>query len=162
MNRPEITDDIEGLRRILSSVHTIAVVGLSANWHRPSYFAAKYLQEHGYRIIPVNPGQTEILGEKCYPSLTDIPEPVDVVDVFRKPSDVPPLVEQAKAIGAKVFWMQLGVINDDAVREAHAQGLEVVMDRCMKIEHARLFGGLNFVGINTRVISAKRPRYIAN
>jgi len=162
VNQLPITDDIEGLRRILGSVHTIAIVGLSANWNRPSFFAAKYLQEHGYRIIPVNPAYKEVLGEKCYPSLTDINEPVDVVDVFRKPADVPPLVEQAKAIGAKVFWMQLGVINEAAARQAMECGLEVVMDRCMKIEHARLFGGLNFIGINTRVISAKRPRYIAN
>ncbi|KAA3628554.1 MAG: CoA-binding protein [Proteobacteria bacterium] len=162
MSQPEITDDIEGLRHILANTHSIAVVGLSANWNRPSYFAAKYLQDHGYRIIPVNPQYAEVLGEKCYPSLADIPDPVDVVDVFRKPADVPPLVAQARAIGAKVFWMQLGVINERAAREALELGLEVVEDRCMKIEHARLFGGLNFIGINTRVISAKRPRYIAN
>lgn len=162
MSHARITDDIAGLRRILGTVHTIAIVGLSAHWYRPSHFAAKYLQQHGYRIIPVNPAYGEILGEKCYASLADIPEPVDVVDVFRKPSDVPPLVDQAKAIGAKVFWMQLGVINHEAARHALGLGLETVMDHCMKIEHARLFGGLNFIGINTRVISAKRPRYIAN
>ncbi|GAB4356435.1 MAG: CoA-binding protein [Gammaproteobacteria bacterium] len=156
------TDDIEGIRRILAENHTIAVVGLSANPIRPSYFAAKYLQQHGYRIIPVNPTYQEVLGERCYPTLADIPEPVDVVDVFRKPADAPEIARAACAIGAKVFWLQLGVVSEEAARIAQGCGMEVVMDRCMKIEHARIFGGLNFVGINTGVVSAKRPRYIAN
>jgi len=154
-------DDIESLRRILRETRVIAIVGLSADWFRPSYFAAKYLQEHGYRIIPVNPKYPEILGEKCYKSLRDIPEKVDVVDVFRKAADVMPIVEEAIAIGAKVLWQQLGVRNVAAAEKAEAAGLEAVVDRCMKIEHGRLFGGLNWVGVNTRVISAKRPRSLA-
>jgi len=153
-------DDIETLRRILKQNRTIAVVGLSAQWFRPSFFAAKYLQEHGYRVIPVNPAYPEVLGEKCYPSLRAIPEKVDVVDVFRKPDDVPPIVDEAIAIGAKVVWMQIGVIHEGAAERAREAGLEVVMDRCMKIEHARLFGGLGFVGVYTGVISAKRPHWL--
>jgi predicted CoA-binding protein len=153
-------NDIEELRRILKQNHTIAVVGLSSQWFRPSFFAAKYLQEHGYRVIPVNPAHSEVLGEKCYASVREIPEKVDVVDVFRKPEDVPPIAEEAIAIGAKVLWMQLGVVNEQAARLARAAGLDVVMNRCMKIEHARLFGGLGFVGVYTGVISAKRPRWL--
>ena len=154
-------DDINTLRRILSQARVIAVVGLSADWYRPSYFAAKYMQEHGYRVIPVNPKYASILGEKCYRSLRDIPERVDMVDVFRKPQDVLPIAEEAIAIGAKVLWQQLGVKNEAAAARARAAGLESVMDRCVKIEHGRLFGGLNWVGVNTRVISAKRPRWLA-
>jgi predicted CoA-binding protein len=154
-------DDINTLRRILGENRVIAVVGLSADWYRPSFFAAKYMQEHGYRVIPVNPKYAEILGEKCYPSLRAIPEKVQIVDVFRKTQDVPPIAEEAIAIGAKVLWQQLGVKNEAAAARARAAGLETVMDRCVKIEHARLFGGLNWVGVNTRVISAKRPRWLA-
>jgi uncharacterized protein len=154
-------DDINTLRRILRECRTLAVVGLSAEWHRPSFFAAKYMQEHGYRVIPVNPKYKEILGEKCYPSLHDIPDKVDLVDVFRKTADVPPIAEAAIAIGARVLWQQLGVKNDSAAERARAAGLESVMDRCVKIEHGRLFGGLNWVGVNTKVISAKRPRWLA-
>jgi hypothetical protein len=154
-------DDINTLRRILGENRVIAVVGLSADWYRPSFFAAKYMQEHGYRVIPVNPKYTEILGEKCYPALRAIPEKVQLVDVFRKTQDVPPIAEEAIAIGANVLWQQLGVKNEGAAARARAAGLETVMDRCVKIEHARLFGGLNWVGVNTRVISAKRPRWLA-
>jgi predicted CoA-binding protein len=154
-------DDINTLRRILGEYRVLAVVGLSADWYRPSYFAAKYMQEHGYRVIPVNPRYQEILGEKCYPSLRAIPEKVQIVDIFRKTQDVPPIAEEAIAIGAKVLWQQLGVKNEAAAARARAAGLETVMDRCVKIEHARLFGGLNWVGVNTRVISAKRPRWLA-
>jgi predicted CoA-binding protein len=154
-------DDINTLRRILHDSRALAVVGLSADWFRPSYFAAKYMQEHGYRIIPVNPKYESILGEKCYKSLRDIPEKVDLVDVFRKSNDVMPIAEEAIAIGAKVLWQQLGVKNEAAAAKARAAGLEAVMDRCVKIEHGRLFGGLNWVGVNTRVISAKRPRWLA-
>jgi uncharacterized protein len=150
-------DDITTLRRILKSNRVIAVVGLSANWWRPSFFAAKYMQEHGYRVIPVNPAYQEVLGEKCYPSLKAIPEKVDMVDCFRKSEEISPLAEEAVAIGAKTLWMQLGVINDAAAAAARAAGMEVVMDRCVKIEHARLFGGLNWAGVNTKVISARRP-----
>jgi len=150
-------NDIQDLRRILKTCHTIAVVGLSANWYRPSYFAAKYMMDHGYRVIPVNPAYSEVLGQKCYASLRDIPEQVDIVDCFRKADDIPPLVDDAIAIGAKVLWMQLGVVNDAAATKAAAAGLEVVMDRCVKIEHARLFGGLGWAGVDTKVISARRP-----
>ena len=150
-------DDIDKLRRILRNNRTIAVVGLSANWYRPSYFAAKYMQEHGYRVIPVNPMYTEVLGEKCYKSLRDIPGKVDLVDCFRKGEEIPALADEAVAIGAKVLWMQLGVRNAEARAKAEAAGLEVVEDRCVKIEHARLFGGLGWAGVNTKVISAKRP-----
>ncbi len=149
-------DDSEKVRRILKSSRTIAVVGLSAQWHRPSYFAAKYMQEHGYRVIPVNPGYAEILGEKCYKRLADIPGPVDVVDCFRKSAEIPALADEAIAIGAKVLWMQLGVENGEARARAEAAGLEVIENRCVKIEHGRFFGGLGWAGVNTRVISAKR------
>ena len=154
--------DIPTLRRILHEQRTVAVVGLSANWHRPSNFAAKYLQEHGYRVIPVNPAYDEVLGERCYPDLKSVPEPVGVVVIFRRVDEVPPVVDDAIAIGARVVWMQLGVIHVEAAARARDAGLEVVMDRCMKIEHARLFGGLNFFGVNTQVISAHRPLVIAN
>ena len=150
-------DDIPTLRRILAQHRTIAVVGLSAEWHRPSYFAAKYMQEHGYRIVPVNPRYAEILGEKSYPRLEDIPFPVDMVDVFRKEADIPPIAQSAVAIGAKCLWQQLGLRSEEADRIATEAGLDSVWDRCVKIEHARLFGGLNWAGVNTKVISAKRP-----
>lgn len=152
-----MTEDIATLRRILRTSRTIAVVGLSAEWHRPSYFAAKYMQEHGYRIIPVNPRYPEILGERCHASLESIDEPVDIVDVFRRTEDVPKVADQAIAIGAKCLWQQIGVKNVDAAARAAAAGLDVVMDRCVKIEHARLFGGLNWAGVNTGVISSRRP-----
>ncbi len=150
-------DDSDKVRRILRRSKTIAVVGLSAQWHRPSYFAAKYMQEHGYRVIPVNPGYPEILGEKCYKSLREIPEKVDIVDCFRRSAEIPAIADDAIAIGAKVLWMQLGVENGDARRKAEAAGLEVVENRCVKIEHGRFFGGLGWAGVNTKVISAKRP-----
>ena len=149
-------NDIASLRRILKSCRTIAVVGLSADWNQPSNFAAKYLQQHGYRIIPVNPRYPEVLGERCYARLEDIPAPVDMVDVFRRTDDVLPIARSAIAIGAKCLWQQLGVINLEADAKAREAGLDSVMDRCVKIEHARLFGGLNWAGVNTRVISAKR------
>ena len=152
-------DDSDKLRRILRKYRTIAVVGLSAQWHRPSYFAAKYMQEHGYRVIPVNPTYEAILGEKSYKRLSDIPEPVDVVDCFRKSEEISALAEEAIAIGAKVLWMQLGVHNPEARRRAEAAGLEVVENHCVKIEHGRFFGGLGWAGVNTRVISAKRASY---
>lgn len=152
-----IIDDIAGLRRVLQDNRVIAVVGLSPNWNRPSYFAAKYMLERGYTVIPVNPGATEILGQKCYPDLAAIPFKVDLVDVFRKPDDAGPIADEAIRIGARCLWLQLGVINREAADKASAAGLDVVMDRCVKIEYARLFGGLNYAGVNTQVISAKRP-----
>jgi len=152
-----MTDDIPTIRRILRDCHTIAVVGLSPEWHRPSHFVAKYLQVHGYRVIPVNPRCTEILGERCYPDLLEIPESVDMVDVFRRTADVPSVARQAVEIKARCLWQQIGVQNLEADRVAREAGLESVMNRCVKIEHARLFGGLHWAGVNTRVISATRP-----
>ncbi|MBE0620720.1 MAG: CoA-binding protein [Burkholderiales bacterium] len=153
-------DDIQTLRRILHENRVIAVVGLSANWYRPSFFAAKYMLQHGYTIVPVNPAYKEVLGQKCYASLRDIPGKVDIVDCFRKTEEIPSIAEDAIAIGAKVLWQQLGVKNEEASRKVEAAGLDSVMDRCVKIEHARLFGGLNWAGVNTGVISAKRPRWL--
>jgi predicted CoA-binding protein len=153
-----LSDDIPSLRRLLKQCRTIAVVGLSAEWHRPSYFAAKYMQTHGYRIIPVNPRYAggEVLGERCVASLAEIDGPVDMVDVFRRSEDVGPIADAAIAIGAKCLWQQIGVKNLEAAERARAAGLDVVIDRCVKIEHGRLFGGLNWVGVNTGVISARR------
>lgn len=151
---------ISELTSVLRQHRTIAVVGLSAEWHRPSFFASKYMQSHGYRIVPVNPRYAasggEILGEKVYADLADIPFPVDMVDVFRRSEDVLPIARQAVAIGARCLWQQIGVVNHEADSLVREAGLDTVMDRCVKIEHARLFGGLNWVGVNTRVISAKR------
>jgi predicted CoA-binding protein len=156
-----VNNDISALTRILRDCRTLAVVGLSADWNRPSFFAAKYMQGHGYRIIPVNPryaaSNTKILGETCYATLAEIPLPVDMVDVFRKPEDVLPIAKEAIAIGAKCLWQQLGVSNLEANALARAAGLDSVYNRCVKIEHARLMGGLHWAGINTGVISAKRP-----
>jgi uncharacterized protein len=142
--------------RILQRHSTIAMVGLSTNPYRPSHFAAIYMLAEGYNIIPVNPSGRAILGRPCYPSLRAIPEPVEIVDIFRDPTAVPALVEEAIAIGAKVIWMQLGVIHEQAAQQARDAGLEVVMDACVKIEHARFFGGLSTIGLNTGVISARR------
>ena len=144
--------------RILESYKTIAMVGLSSNPFRPSHFAAIYLIAEGYDVIPVNPRESHVLGRQCYPTLAAIPGPVEVVDIFREPAAVPAIVEEAIAIGAKVIWMQLGVIHNEAAGRARNAGLEVVMDRCMKIEHARFFGGLNTIGMNTAVITSRRRR----
>ncbi len=158
---------IQTLRRVLAECRTIAVVGLSPQWHRPSHFVGKYLLAHGYRMVPVNPVATQILGEPCYPDLQAAAAAlkaqgiaIDMVDCFRKSEDIGPLADDAIAIGAKCLWMQLGVVNEDAAARARAAGLDVVMDRCVKIEHARLFGGLNWAGVNTRVVSAKRPQQL--
>jgi uncharacterized protein len=159
--------DIHTLRRILGTCKTLAVVGLSPQWHRPSFFAAKYMQGHGYRIVPVNPAATEILGERSYPSVTAAAEAlaaqgqrIDLVDCFRKSADIPPIADEAIAIGARCLWLQIGVINEPAAAKARAAGLDVVMDRCVKIEHARLFGGLGWAGVDTRVISSRRPQHL--
>jgi uncharacterized protein len=144
--------------RILRTYRRIAMVGLSANPMRPSHFAAIYMLSKGYEIIPVNPRETQVLGRECYASVRDVPGPVEIVDIFRERSAVPALVEDAIAVGAKVVWMQLGVIHEEAAERARQAGLEVVMDRCVKIEHARFFGGLNMLGLHTGVISARgRP-----
>jgi predicted CoA-binding protein len=146
------------IRDILKGIKTIAMVGASANWNRPSYFAMKYLQAKGYRVIPVNPKEAgnDILGEKTYASLRDLPDKVDMVDCFRASDAIPPIAEDAVAIGAKVLWMQLGVRHDDAADRAEAAGLKVVMNRCPKIEFGRLFGELGWSGINTGVFTNRR------
>ena len=160
-------DTISTLRDILSHCRTIAVVGLSPQWHRPSFFAAKYMQAHGYRIVPVNPLVAReggrILGETCYASVSDAVEAmaregsrIDMVDCFRKSEDIPPLAEEAIAAGARCLWLQLGVWNEAAAQRAEDAGLQVIQNRCVKIEHARLFGGLGWMGVNTKVITAKR------
>jgi len=156
------TTDIPTLRRILHDNRRIAVVGISAEWHRPSYFVGKYLLEHGYSIIPVNPKYDQVLGQRCFPDLeaARAAGEIDMVDCFRKASDIVPIADAAIAIGAKTLWMQLGVVNDVAAARARAAGLAVVMDRCVKIEHGRLFGGLAWAGVNTRVVSARRPRQL--
>ena len=152
--------DIPTIRRILRENSIVAMVGLSANWYRPSYFAAKYLLDHGYQVIPVTPKYEEILGQRCYPSLAEVPKPIDVVDCFRRSDQIVPLAHAAIEANAKVLWMQLGVVNEEAAEIAETAGLEVIMNRCMKIEYARMFGGLNFIGVNTKIISGKRSMYL--
>jgi uncharacterized protein len=150
------------LRDILGRVHTIAMVGASPHWNRPSYFAMKYLQGKGFRVVPVNPravGET-ILGEKVYASLAEIPEPVDMVDIFRNSEAAGPITDEAIAIGAKVVWMQIAVRNDAAAARAEAAGLQVVMNRCPKIEYSRLHGELAWSGVNTGIISSKRQKRV--
>ena len=141
--------------RILERYSNVAMVGLSSNPYRPSHFAAMYLLAEGYNVIPVNPREPQILGRKSYASLKEIPEPVEIVDIFRPPEAVPPIVEEAIEIGAKVVWMQFEVIHYEAARRARDAGLEVVMDHCMKVEHARFFGALHTLGFNTGVISSR-------
>jgi uncharacterized protein len=148
------------LRSILQSVRTIAMVGASEHWNRPSFFAMKYLQDKGYRVIPVNPqakGEA-ILGEKVYADLAEIPDKIDMVDIFRRAEAVPAIVDQAIKQGAKVVWMQLGVRHDAAAAKAEAGGLKVVMNRCPKIEYSRLNGELAWSGVNTGIISSKRRK----
>jgi len=160
---PLIYDDAE-IIGILRTVRTIAMVGASANWVRPSNFAMKYLQGKGFRVIPLNPGQAgkEILGETCYASVADIPGPVDMVDIFRNSEAAGPIVDAVLPIAAdkeiKVIWMQLGIRNDDAAARAEAAGLTVIMDRCPKIEYGRLFGELSWSGVNSGIITSKRRK----
>src|ERR1700738_1077200 len=142
---------------ILRRYKRLAIVGLSANPYRPSHFVGVYMKAAGYEIFPVNPREREILGRRSYASLRELPQPVEIVDIFREPAAVPGLVEEAIEVGAKVVWMQLGVIDESAAERARAAGLEVVMDRCVKIEHARFCGGLNALGLNGGLISS-RPR----
>ena len=159
VNRSRFATTAYDRLRILESYKRIAMVGLSANPFRPSHFAAIYLLSEGYDVIPVNPREQQILGRTCYAKLRDIPGAVEVVDIFRETAAVPAIVEEAIAVGARVVWMQLGVIHEAAAERARQAGLEVVMDRCMKIEHARFFGGLRTIGLNTGVISSQRRRF---
>lgn len=146
------------LRRVLAQTRTVAVVGLSADRQKASHFVATYLQYVGYRIIPVNPMLTEVLGERAYPDLPSIPEPVDMVNVFRRPEHCPEIARQAVEIGAKSLWLQLRVVSPEAAAIAEAGGLDVVMDRCVKMEHGRYDGSMHWVGMNTGLISARRAR----
>jgi predicted CoA-binding protein len=153
----------DDLLDIYHRVHTVAMVGASPDWNRPSYFVMKYLLRKGYHVIPVNPkaaGQ-EILGERVYASLAEIPEHVDVVDVFRRADAVPGIVNEAIAIGANVVWLQLTIRNDEAARTAEAAGLTVIQDRCMKIEYGRLSGELAWSGVNSGIISSRRRKPLA-
>jgi len=144
------------IQRVLHTAKTIAVVGLSSNELRASHFVGYYLKRHGYQVIPVNPRETEILGEKCYPSLLDVPVHVDVVDVFRAPSALPAIARDAVAIGAGALWCQYGVINEEANQIATGAGLTVIVDRCIKVEHARYAGRMHWLGFNTERITSVR------
>lgn len=158
VNRGAFATTVQDRIRILERYKRIAMVGLSSNPFRPSHFAAIYMISEGYDVTPVNPREREILGRKSYPSLREVPGPLEIVDIFREPDAVPAIVDEAIALGAKVIWMQLGVIHEKAAAKAREAGLEVVMDRCVKIEHARFFGGLSTIGLNTGVISALRRK----
>lgn len=155
-NDIERYQDPDVILRSLHTARTIAVVGLSPNELRGSNFVGFYLQRHGYTVIPVNPREQEILGMRCYPSLTEIPERVDIVNVFRAPEAVPEIAEQAVTIGAKLLWLQFGVISFEGAAIAERGGLEVVMDRCLKVEHARYMGRMHWLGFSTGVIDARR------
>ena len=148
--------DVTAIQRVLHHAGTIAIVGLSNNPLRASYFVGYYLKRHGYTVIPVNPREQEILGEKSYPSLRDIPVPVDVVNVFRAPAALPGIAEDAVAIGAGALWCQFGVINEEGAKIAAEGGLTVIMDRCLKVEHARYVGRMNWLGFNTQRITSVR------
>ena len=141
---------------ILRRARTIAVVGLSNKRFRPSYGVAEYMKRAGYRIIPVNPGQPEIMGETCYPDLDSVPGPIDIVDIFRRSEFVPEIVEAAIRKGAKAIWMQEGVIHEEAARRAEEAGIAVIMDRCLKVEHARYVGRMHWFGLNTGRITSVR------
>jgi uncharacterized protein len=144
------------IQRVLNSANTIAIVGLSGNELRASYFVGTYLKRHGYRVIPVNPRETEILGEQSYPSLTEVPVPVDIVNVFRQPDAVPEIAREAVAIGAGALWCQFGVISEEGAKIAEDGGLTVIVDRCLKIEHARYLGRMHWLGFNTEQITSVR------
>ena len=148
--------DAETIQRVLHTAKTIAVVGLSDNELRASYFVGYYLKRHGYRVIPVNPRVSEILGERSYPSLLDVPDPVDIVNVFRAPNALPGIAREAVEIHAGALWCQFGVVNEEGARIAEDGGLAVVMDRCIKIEHARYVGRMHWLGFNTQRITSVR------
>ena len=144
------------IRELLGSARTIAVVGLSTESTKASNMVASYLQDEGYRVIPIHPKASEILGEKAYASLRDVPEPVDIVDIFRPPQEAPQIVDDAIAIGAKAVWMQLRLANLEAAERAERAGLKVVADKCIKMEHGRFGGALHWAGMNTEVVTARR------
>ena len=148
--------DVTAIQRVLHTAKTIAIVGLSNNQLRASYFVGYYLKRHGYQVIPVNPREPEILGEKSYPSLLDVPVPVDVVDVFRAPNALPAIARDAVAIKAGALWCQFGVINEEGNRIAAEAGLTVIVDRCLKVEHARYVGRMHWLGFNTHRITSVR------
>jgi predicted CoA-binding protein len=160
MDHDSYTDDY--LRRILRQTRTIAMVGASPHWNRPSYFVLKYLQAKGFHVIPVNPKAAgeEILGETCYAGLADVPVPIDLVDVFRHSDAAPAIVDEAIRLGAKTVWMQIGVRHDEAAARAEAAGLSVVMNHCPKIEFSRLCGELGWNGVNTGIITSRRHKRI--
>jgi predicted CoA-binding protein len=149
-------EDPQTMQRVLHTARTIAIVGLSGNALRASHFVGYYLQRHGYRILPVNPRETRILGEQCYGSLLDLPERVDIVNVFRAPDALPGIARDAVKIGAKTLWCQFGVINEEGARIAEQAGLSVIMDRCIKVEHARYMGRMHWLGFNTERITSVR------
>ena len=144
------------IQRVLHSAKTIAVVGLSGNELRASYFVGYYLKRHGYRVIPVNPRESEILGETSYPTLRDVPVPVDIVNVFRAPDALPDIARDAVAMGADALWCQFGVVNAEGAQIAEEGGVTVVMDRCLKVEHARYVGRMHWLGFNTQRITSVR------
>ncbi|MBO3737450.1 CoA-binding protein [Actinoplanes flavus] len=144
------------IQRVLNTAKTIAIVGLSGNELRASYFVGYYMRRHGYRVIPVNPRESTILGETSYPSLADVPVPVDVVNVFRAPSALPQIAREAVAIGADTLWTQFGVINQEGADIATSGGLTVIVDRCLKVEHARYVGRMHWLGFNTQRITSVR------
>ncbi len=156
MNELAEYQDPETIQRILHNTRTVAIVGLSSNVLRASNFVGFYADRHGYEVVPVNPRETEILGRRCFPSLSEVDVPIDTVDVFRAPDAVPEIAEQAVAIGAKALWLQFGVISFEGAEIARAGGLDVVMDRCFKIEHARYMGRMHWLGFNTNVVTARR------
>lgn len=155
---PRPYQDPDVIRKILGHARTVAIVGLSSNPLRASNFVGFYLRNHGYRVVAVNPNEREVFGDPAYARLADVPVPLDVVDVFRDPSFVPTIAEEAIAVGARALWLQFGVISPEGATAAAAAGLDVVMDRCMKVEHARYLGRMHWLGLNTGVISARRPR----
>ncbi len=156
MSGLERYQDPATMQRVLGGARTIAVVGLSANPLRASYFVGFYLQRHGYRVIPVNPRETEILGETSYPSLAEVPEQIDIVNVFRAPDALPAIAAEAVAAGAGSLWCQFGVINEEGARIATNASLPVIMDRCLKVEHARYIGRMHWLGFNTQRVTSVR------
>ncbi len=156
MNTPAPYQDPATIQRVLREANTIAVVGMSSNPLRASHFVGLYASRHGYNVIPVNPREDEILGLKCYPSIAEVPEPIDIVDVFRDPSAVPEIVEDAINADAKALWLQFGVISEAGAKRASNAGMDVVMDKCLKIEHARFQGRMHWLGFNTNVVTARR------